>query len=137
LNRKYIKEIKVQADFDEVIKIIYPLLNKVLKTNKTKLYWEIVLFNWLKGFLVYYNQNKEKKESINKINFLFKIKDTKYFFDNLDSSNEIFYKQFNYFINNLNKKSYKFIYYDLKFTVISSVIFFCKEILWIFFFNDF
>ena len=137
MNRKYIKEIKVQADFDEVIKIIYPLLNKVLKTNKTKLYWEIVLFNWLKGFLVYYNQNKEKKESINKINFLFKIKDTKYFFDNLDSSNEIFYKQFNYFINNLNKKSYKFIYYDLKFTVISSVIFFCKEILWIFFFNDF
>ena len=112
MNRKYIKEIKVQADFDEVIKIIYPLLNKVLKTNKTKLYWEIVLFNWLKGFLVYYNQNKEKKESINKINFLFKIKDTKYFFDNLDSSNEIFYKQFNYFINNLNKKSYKFIYYD-------------------------
>jgi hypothetical protein len=52
LNRKYIKEIKVQADFDEVIKVIYPLLNKVLKTNKTKLYWEIVLFKWLKGFLV-------------------------------------------------------------------------------------
>ena len=93
LNNKYCQEVLAQADFEQLIRIIYPILNKVLKINKTKLYWEIVLYHWLKGFLVYCNMNKKKNYS-KKINDKFAVKDTKYFFDNLDSSNEIFYKKF-------------------------------------------
>ena len=108
-------------------------MNRVHKIKKTKRYWETILFHWLKGFLVYYNLNKKKKFYTDKINYIFKIKDIKYLFDKLYLNDQLYTEQFNCLIHNFKKNSYKFIYYDLKFTTVNSVIFFVKKILWIIF----
>jgi putative transferase (TIGR04331 family) len=133
LKNKYYKELKAQSHFNKLIKIIYPILNKVHNVKKTKHYWEIILFHWLKGFLVYYQQNKEKKIQSKKIDYIFEIKDTKYFLDKLDTNDSLFHKQYNYIINNLSKEKYNFKYHNLKFFIKGSIIFFFKKALWIFF----
>jgi putative transferase (TIGR04331 family) len=133
MEKKYSRENKVQKDFAEMIKLIYPVLNRVHKIKKTKQYWETILFHWLKGFLVYYYSNKKKKNYKDKINYIFKIKDTEYFLDKLYSNEKLFNEQFNYLIHNFKINSYKFIYYNFKITTVNSVKFFVKKILWIFF----
>ena len=137
MKNKYYKESKAQSRFNKLINIIYPILNDVHNVKKNKRYWEIVLFHWLKGFLVYYQQNKEKKIQTKKIDYIFEIKDTKYFLDKADGNDSLFHKQYNYIINNPLKERYNFKYHNLKFFIKDSIKFFLKKILWIFFLTVF